>query len=87
MRLDLALIPVVLGLAAAALLALKPVEVKRPDLSAVFLYWPEAYRYAEDGDPTAIYRVAPLVVCNGDLGHAPPGLSYRVLSVVCRFKP
>jgi hypothetical protein len=87
MRLDLALIPVILGLAVVILSALKPVEVKRPDLSAVFLYWPEAYRYAERGDLTAIYRIAPLVICNGDLQRAPPGLSYRVQSIVCRFKP
>jgi hypothetical protein len=87
MRLDLALIPVILGLAVAILSALKPVEVKRLDLSAVFLYWPEAYRYAEEEDPTPIYRIVPLVVCNGDFTGAPPGLSYRVLSLTCRFRP
>jgi hypothetical protein len=87
MRVEVVLIPFFLGLAVAALVALKPVEVKKPDLSAVFLYWPEAYRYAERGDPTPIYRVAPLVACNGGFTGAPPGLSYRVLSLICRFRP
>jgi hypothetical protein len=54
------------ALAVAAMVFVKPVEVRKTDLSAVFLYWPEAYRYAEAGDPSAIYRVTGLVA------YAPP---------------
>ncbi len=51
MRLELVFIPVIFALAVAAMVFVKPVEVRKTDLSAVFLYWPEAYRYAEAGTP------------------------------------
>jgi hypothetical protein len=60
MRIEIALIPVVFALAVAAMLFVKPVEVRKTDLSAVFLYWPEAYRYAEAGDPSAIHSITGL---------------------------
>ena len=88
MRIEIVFIPVIFALAAAALLFVKPVEVHKTDLSAVFLYWPEAYKYAERGDPSAIYRITGLVACaaSGPL-QAPPGVAYRVLSLSCRFRP
>ncbi|AET32622.1 hypothetical protein [Pyrobaculum ferrireducens] len=87
MKLDVTLIPIIFGLAVATLSVLKPVEVNKPDLSAVFLYWSEAYKYAERGDPAVIYRVAPLVSCNNETVSTPPGLSYKTLALICRFKP
>jgi len=91
MRLELAFIPVAFALAVTALVFIKPVEVQKIDLSAVYLYWPEAYRYAETGDPTAVYRVAGLVTClnvrAGGVIEAPPGLAQRVVNLVCRFRP
>jgi hypothetical protein len=60
MRLEIVFIPVIFALAVAAMLFIKPVEVRKTDLSAVFLYWPEAYKYAEVGNPSAIYRVTGL---------------------------
>ena len=88
MRLELALIPILFGFAVAVMIFAKPVEVNKPDLSAVFVYWPEAFRYAEKGDATAIHRVVGLVACaaNGVID-APPGVAYRVLSLSCRFRP
>jgi hypothetical protein len=73
MRLELVFIPVIFALAVAAMVFIKPVDVRKTDLSAVFLYWPEAYRYAERDDPSAVYRVT--------------GLAYKALSLYCRFKP
>jgi hypothetical protein len=88
MRLEIVFIPVIFALAVAAMLFIKPVEVRKTDLSAVFLYWPEAYRYAEAGDPSAVYRVAGLAVCaSSGVVSAYPGLAYKVLSLYCRFKP
>jgi hypothetical protein len=88
MRIEIALIPVVFALAVTAMLFVKPVEVRKTDLSAVFLYWPEAYRYAERGDPSAIYRVVGYVACaSSGVINAYPGLAYKVLSLYCRFKP
>jgi hypothetical protein len=67
---------------------IKPVEVRKTDLSAVFLYWPEAYRYAEAGDPSAVQRITGLVVCAASgVISAYPGLAYKALSLYCRFKP
>ncbi|MEM1597898.1 MAG: hypothetical protein QXP31_03355 [Pyrobaculum sp.] len=84
MRIDLVLVPVLFALAVSVLFTVKPVEFHKTDLSALFLYWPEAYRQAERG----FLDAAPLVVCNasGVLG-APPGLAYKTLGLVCRFKP
>jgi hypothetical protein len=88
MRIEIALIPVVFALAVTAMLFVKPVEVRKTDLSAVFLYWPEAYRYAEAGDPSAVQRVTGLVACaSSGVINAYPGLAYKVLSLYCRFKP
>jgi hypothetical protein len=88
MRIEIVFIPVMFALAVAAMLFVKPVEVHKTDLSAVFLYWPEAYRYAEAGDPSAIYRITGLAACasSGRI-EAYPGLAYKVLSLYCRFKP
>lgn len=84
MRIDLVLVPALFALAVSVLISVKPVEFHKTDLSALFLYWPEAYRQAERG----VLNVAPLVVCNttGVL-NAPPGLAYRAPGLVCRFKP
>jgi hypothetical protein len=88
MRIEIALIPMVFALAVTAMLFVKPVEVRKTDLSAVFLYWPEAYRYAERGDPSAIYRVVGYVACaSSGVVNAYPGLAYKVLNLYCRFKP
>ncbi len=88
MRLELVFIPVMFALAVAAMVFVKPVEVRKTDLSAVFLYWPEAYRYAEAGDPSAVYRVTGLAACaSSGVINAHPGLAYKVLSLYCRFKP
>jgi hypothetical protein len=88
MRIEIALIPVVFALAVAAMVFVKPVEVRKTDLSAVFLYWPEAYRYAERGDPSVIYRVVGHVACaTSGVINAYPGLAYKVLSLYCRFRP
>ncbi len=89
MRLDLAFIPVILALVITALIFIKPIEVQRADLSAVFLYWPEAYKYAEKGDAAAIYRIAGLAACLGAgvVINAPPGLAYKAVNLTCRFKP
>jgi hypothetical protein len=88
MRIEIALIPVVFALAVTAMLFVKPVEVRKTDLSALFLYWPEAYRYAEAGDPTAIRRVTGLAACaTSGVIRAYPGLAYKALSLYCRFKP
>jgi len=88
MRLEIVFIPVIFALAVAAMLFIKPVEVRKTDLSAVFLYWPEAYKYADVGDPSVIYRVVGFVICtaSGRI-EAYPGLAYKVLSLYCRFKP
>jgi hypothetical protein len=73
MRLELVFTPVMFALAVAAMLFIKPVEVRKTDLSAVFLYWPEAYRYAEAGDPSAVQRITGLVACtSSDVLQAPP---------------
>ncbi|MEM1787879.1 MAG: hypothetical protein QW085_04715 [Pyrobaculum sp.] len=85
MRTELVFIPILLGMAIAALSFLKPVEYSKADLSSIYLYWPEAYKYAEAGDPAPVYRFSGLVTC-GDL-NAPPGISYRVLNLTCRFRP
>jgi len=70
------------------MLFVKPVEVRKTDLSAVFLYWPEAYRYAEAGDPSAVQRITGLVACaSSGVVNAYPGLAYKVLSLYCRFRP
>jgi hypothetical protein len=88
MRLELAFIPVMFALAVAAMLFIKPVEVRKTDLSAVFLYWPEAYKYAEMGDPSAVYRITGLVACTSSgILQAPPGLAHKALNLYCRFKP
>ncbi len=88
MRLELVFIPVIFALAVAAVLFIKPVEVRKTDLSAVFLYWPEAYRYAERGDPSAVYRVTGLTICaSSGVINAYPGLAYKALSLYCRFRP
>jgi hypothetical protein len=88
MRIEIALIPVVFALAVTAMLFVKPVEVHKTDLSAVFLYWPEAYRYAEAGDPSAIQRITGLAICaTSGVINAYPGLAYKVLSLYCRFRP
>jgi hypothetical protein len=88
MRLEIALIPVIFALAVTAMVFIKPVEVRKTDLSAVFLYWPEAYRYAEAGDPSAVYRVTGLVACaSSGVINAYPGLAYKVLNLYCRFRP
>jgi hypothetical protein len=88
MRLELAFIPVMFALAVAAMVVVKPVEIRKTDLSAVFLYWPEAYRYAEAGDPSAVYRVTGLAVCaTSGVISAYPGLAYKALSLYCRFRP
>ncbi len=91
MRLDLVFIPVIFALVIIALMFIKPIEVQRADLSAVFLYWPEAYKYAEKGDAAAIYRIAGLAVCLdtrvGVVINAPPGLAYKAVNLTCRFKP
>jgi hypothetical protein len=88
MRIEIVFIPVMFALAVAAMLFVKPVEVHKTDLSAVFLYWPEAYKYAEVGDPSAIYRITGLAACasSGRI-EAYQGLAYKVLSLYCRFKP
>jgi hypothetical protein len=88
MRIEIALIPAVFALAVAAMVFVKPVDVRKTDLSAVFLYWPEAYRYAEAGDPSAVQRITGLVACaTSGVINAYPGLAYKVLSLYCRFKP
>jgi hypothetical protein len=88
MRLELVFIPVIFALAVAAMVFIKPVEIRKTDLSAVFLYWPEAYRYAEAGDPSAVYRVTGLAVCaTSGVISAYPGLAYKALSLYCRFRP
>ena len=88
MRLELVYIPVIFALAVAAMVFIKPVDVRKTDLSAVFLYWPEAYRYAEAGDPSAVYRVTGLAVCTSSgVINAYPGLAYKALSLYCRFRP
>jgi len=88
MRLELVFILVMFALVVAAMLFIKPVEVRKTDLSAVFLYWPEAYRYAEAGDPSAVYRVTGLVACaSSGVIIAYPGLAYRALNLYCRFRP
>ncbi len=88
MRLELVFIPVVFALAVAAMLFIKPVEIRTTDLSAVFLYWPEAYRYAEAGDPSAVYRITGLAICaSSGVINAYPGLAYKVLGLYCRFGP
>jgi len=88
MRLEIALIPVIFALAVAAMVFVKPVEIRKTDLSAVFLYWPEAYKYAEAGDPSAVRRITGLAACatSGAI-NAYPGLAYKALSLYCRFKP
>jgi hypothetical protein len=88
MRLELVFIPVVFALAVAAMVFVKPVEIRKTDLTAVFLYWPEAYRYAEAGDPSAVYRVTGLAICTtSGVISAYPGLAYKALSLYCRFRP
>jgi len=88
MRLELALIPVIFGMAVAVLIAVKPLEVNKPDLSALFLYWPEAYKYAERGDAMFIRGVVPFVTCaSSGIVEAPPGLAYKALGLTCRFRP
>ena len=88
MRLELVFIPAMFALAVAAMLFVKPVEIRKTDLSAVFLYWPEAYRYAEAGDPSAIQRITGLAACaSSGVINAYPGLAYKALSLYCRFRP
>jgi len=88
MRLEIALIPVIFALAVAAMVFIKPVEIRKTDLSAVFLYWPEAYRYAEAGNPSAVQRITGLAICaSSGAITAYPGLAYKALSLYCRFKP
>ena len=88
MRLEIALIPVIFALAVAAMVFIKPVEVRKTDLSAVFLYWPEAYRYAERGDSSAVQRITGLAACaSSGVVNAYPGLAYKALSLYCRFRP
>ncbi|WP_333639143.1 hypothetical protein [Pyrobaculum aerophilum] len=88
MRLELVLIPVLFGLAAAVLITVKPLEVNKPDLSALFLYWPEAYKYAERGDALFIQSVVPFMACaSSGVIEAPPGLAYKALGLTCRFRP
>lgn len=88
MRLELALIPIIFGLAAAVLIFVKPVQATKSDLSAVFVYWPEAYRYVEQGNASAIQNVVGLVACSSSgVIDAPPGVAYDVLGIACRFKP
>jgi len=88
MRLELVFIPVMFALAVVAMVFVKPVEVRKTDLSAVFLYWPETYRYAEAGDPSAVQRITGLVACaNSGVIYAYPGLAYKVLNLYCRFRP
>jgi hypothetical protein len=88
MRLELVFIPAIFALAVTAMLFIKPIEIRKTDLSAVFLYWPEAYRYAEAGDPSAIQRITGLAVCTtSGVINAYPGLAYKALSLYCRFKP
>jgi hypothetical protein len=88
MRLELVFIPVIFALAVAAMVFVKPVEVRKTDLSAVFLYWPEAYRYAEAGDPSAVQRITGLAACaSSGVISAYPGLAYKALSLYCRFRP
>ncbi|RFA95813.1 hypothetical protein [Pyrobaculum aerophilum] len=88
MRLELALIPVIFGMAVAVLIAMKPLEVNKPDLSALFLYWPEAYKYAERGEASFIQSVVPFVACaSSGVVEAPPGLTYKALGLFCRFRP
>jgi len=88
MRLELVFIPAMFALAVAAMLFVKPVEIRKTDLSAVFLYWPEAYRYAEAGNPSAVQRITGLAICaSSGAITAYPGLAYKVLSLYCRFKP
>jgi len=88
MRADTIFILVVFALAVATLSWIKHVKFYKTDLSAIFLYWPEAYAYAERGDPTAVYRATSLVVCatSGAIT-APPGIAFRVLDMSCRLKP
>lgn len=88
MRADTIFILVVFALAVATLSWIKPVKFYKTDLSAIFLYWPEAYAYAERGDPTAVYRVTSLVTCatSGAIA-APPGIAFVVLGMSCRLKP
>ncbi|MFN7105179.1 MAG: hypothetical protein ACK4M3_01115 [Pyrobaculum sp.] len=83
MRLELVFIPMLFGLAVASMSFFKPVDMAKTDLTAVFLYWPEAYRWVEEKNFTLSH-----VVCR-DRGvlEAPPGLAYRVLNMSCRFKP
>ncbi|MFZ8809347.1 MAG: hypothetical protein ACO2PN_27050 [Pyrobaculum sp.] len=88
MRLELVFIPAIFALAVTAMLFIKPIEIRKTDLSAVFLYWPEAYRYAERGDPSAIQRITGLAICaSSGVINAYPGLAYKALSLYCRFKP
>jgi hypothetical protein len=88
MRLEIALIPVIFALAVAAMVFVKPVEVSKTDLSAVFLYWPEAYRYAERGDSSAVERITGLAACaSSGAVNAYPGLAYKALNLHCRFRP
>ncbi|ACB40138.1 hypothetical protein [Pyrobaculum neutrophilum] len=88
MRLELALIPMIFAVAVSTLAFIKPIQIYRVDLSPLFIYWPEALRYAEMGDPTAVYRVTGLVRCSasGPI-EAPPGVAYRALNLSCRFSP
>jgi len=88
MRADTIFILVIFALAAAALSWIKPAKFYKTDLSAIFLYWPEAYAYAERGDPTAVHRVTSLVACatSGAIA-APPGIAFRVLGMSCRLRP
>jgi len=88
MRVDVVFIIVVFALAVTALSWIMPVKFYKTDLSAIFLYWPEAYACAERGDPTAVYRVTSLVTCatSGAIA-APPGIAFRVLGMSCRLKP
>jgi len=88
MRADTIFILVIFALAVATLSWIKPVKFYKTDLSAIFFYWPEAYAYAEQGDPTALYRVTSLVVCatSGAIA-ASPGIAFKVLGMSCRLKP
>lgn len=90
MSLDVVLILAILGVMAIALLYLKPHVQSMPDLSAVFIYWPEAYRLAEAGDARALEATVPGISCvrlgSPSMLNGTPGVSYVVLNVTCRWR-
>lgn len=90
MELDVVVMAIVLGLAVMAMAYVRPVKVVAPDLSAVFIYWPEAYRLAERGDAEALEALVPGLSCAGILSRTyvdgSPGVAYRVLNLTCRWR-